>query len=383
MSFCILTGRLRCFRQGEEGWILNWRRVARNVLFLFSVGLAVHLVLPQIPGLAHSARLISTSSHLLVSIAFLCEVLSYLSYGELLGRTAGLASLRGTSPSARRRVGVGRSFTFRLTLVGNGASKVLPGGGAASAAVTYEGLRSRGFGARQIGGVVATVGTLVYAALAAISLLSLTYLLAANELGSLQSALATLALAVTALLIVTALAAYRYPATTKSLVLKLAGPPVRSVERRFPRFRLAARLEELLREVRSDIKGAVRQMRGRPFEEVKLVGLAFGYWLFDAACLVVMFWAFGVEASVVHLLVAYGIATAAGNLPITPGGIGVFETTMIATLALLGVGSEAIIPVLGYRIFNFWLPIPLAALLYPTLRAGKRRFAPKKQRQKK
>jgi glycosyltransferase 2 family protein len=41
---------------------------------------------------------------------------------------------------------------------------------------------------------------------------------------------------------------------------------------------------------------------------------------------------------------------------------------MLATLALLGVGSEAAIPILGYRLFNFWLPIPLAAVFYPTLR---------------
>ena len=34
----------------------------------------------------------------------------------------------------------------------------------------------------------------------------------------------------------------------------------------------------------------------------------------------------------------------------------------------VGVGSEAAIPVLGYRLFNFWLPIPLSAILYPTLR---------------
>jgi uncharacterized membrane protein YbhN (UPF0104 family) len=41
---------------------------------------------------------------------------------------------------------------------------------------------------------------------------------------------------------------------------------------------------------------------------------------------------------------------------------------MLAILALLGVGPEAAIPILGYRIFNFWLPIPLAAVFYPTLR---------------
>ena len=47
---------------------------------------------------------------------------------------------------------------------------------------------------------------------------------------------------------------------------------------------------------------------------------------------------------------------------------------MLATLALLGVGSEAAIAILGYRLFNFWLPIPLAAVLYISLRlAGRAR----------
>ncbi len=41
---------------------------------------------------------------------------------------------------------------------------------------------------------------------------------------------------------------------------------------------------------------------------------------------------------------------------------------MLATLALFGVGAEATIPILGYHLFNFWLPIPLAAVFYPTLR---------------
>jgi glycosyltransferase 2 family protein len=72
------------------------------------------------------------------------------------------------------------------------------------------------------------------------------------------------------------------------------------------------------------------------------------------------------------LLVAYGVATTIATIPLTPGGIGVFETTMLATLVLLGVGSEATIPILGYRVFNFWLPIPLAAVFYPTLRYGAR-----------
>ena len=83
-----------------------------------------------------------------------------------------------------------------------------------------------------------------------------------------------------------------------------------------------------------------------------------------------MFAALGVAADPLVLLVAYGVTTTVAAIQITPGGIGVFEATMLATLSLLGVGPEAAIPVLGYRLFNFWLPIPLAAIFYPTLQVG-------------
>jgi glycosyltransferase 2 family protein len=112
----------------------------------------------------------------------------------------------------------------------------------------------------------------------------------------------------------------------------------------------------------------------RSIETPKLAALALGYWAFDALCLILMFAALGVSADPIVLLVAYGVATAVAAIPLTPGGIGIFEATMLATLAMLGVGSEAAIPILGYRLFNFWLPIPLAAVFYPTLRlAGRNR----------
>ena len=66
------------------------------------------------------------------------------------------------------------------------------------------------------------------------------------------------------------------------------------------------------------------------------------------------------------LLAGYGVALAL--VPLTPGGIGVFEMTMLATFALFGVGADAAIPILGYRLFNLWLPIALAAGFHPTLR---------------
>jgi uncharacterized protein (TIRG00374 family) len=101
-----------------------------------------------------------------------------------------------------------------------------------------------------------------------------------------------------------------------------------------------------------------------------LAALALGYWAFDALCLILLFAAVDVAADPLVFLVAYGVAIAIAAIPLTPGGIGVFETTMLATLAILGAGSEAATPILGHRLFNFWLPLPLAAIFYPALHLG-------------
>jgi glycosyltransferase 2 family protein len=106
----------------------------------------------------------------------------------------------------------------------------------------------------------------------------------------------------------------------------------------------------------------------RSAEAPRLAAFALGYWVLDVLCMILVFVALGVPADPLVLLVAYGVATTFAAIPLTPGGIGIFEAIMLATLALFGVGSEAAIPILGYRLFNFWLPIPLAAVFYPTLR---------------
>lgn len=93
-------------------------------------------------------------------------------------------------------------------------------------------------------------------------------------------------------------------------------------------------------------------------------------WLLDAASLWCFVAAFGTLVNPVELFAAYGIANVAGALPITPGGLGVVDS--IAPLLLVGFGvtrSVATLGVLGWRFVNFWLPIPVGAASYISLRA--------------
>jgi uncharacterized protein (TIRG00374 family) len=92
-------------------------------------------------------------------------------------------------------------------------------------------------------------------------------------------------------------------------------------------------------------------------------------WILDAASLWCFVAAFGHLANPFELFAAYGIANVAGALPVTPGGLGVVDS--ITPLLLVGFGvtrSVATLGVLGWRMVNFWLPIPTGALSYISLK---------------
>ena len=92
-------------------------------------------------------------------------------------------------------------------------------------------------------------------------------------------------------------------------------------------------------------------------------------WLLDAASLWVFVAAFGYRVSSVGLLVSFGLANVLAALPITPGGLGVVEAVLTSTLVGFGTPSTvAILGVASYRLLNFWLPIPLGALAYLSLK---------------
>src|SRR3712207_4215833 len=349
----------------QEGWSLNGRRLVRGGLLVGSIGLALHMVLPQIPGIERSLRLVIDTNHPVVGAAFLAELASEVCYAELLGRSVGVLPRSRTSRSSR---GPGRWFMLRLTVTGYGAAHVLPGGGATAAAVTYRALRRKGLDPERVGLALAAVTIFVYAALGVLFAGSLVYMLLDGDLDPAGTAASFLFLALLLGVASGAYAAYRRPTPAKNFAKKVARLAGRLLKHEGLRRKMEAWSVRLVSRLREELRAARRQVVGHPAKTLKLGALAIGYWAFDALCLVLMFAALGVRADPLVLLVAYGVATTVAAIPLTPGGIGVFEATMLATLSLLGVGPEATIPVLGYRLFNFWLPIPLAAVFYPTLR---------------
>jgi len=95
---------------------------------------------------------------------------------------------------------------------------------------------------------------------------------------------------------------------------------------------------------------------------------ALAWWAFDIAVLWACFRAFG-EAPPVAVLVMGYFTGMLGNLLPLPGGLGGVEGGMIGAFLAFGVsGGLAVVAVLSYRAFAFWLPTLPGAIAYLQLR---------------
>lgn len=94
-------------------------------------------------------------------------------------------------------------------------------------------------------------------------------------------------------------------------------------------------------------------------------GAAVGRWLFDLLTLVAAVVAVGGEPSLWLLLLAYVAAQLLAQIPVTPGGIGVVEAGLAATLVLAGVGGgDAAVATLAYRLASYWLMLPAGLIAW-------------------
>jgi len=92
-------------------------------------------------------------------------------------------------------------------------------------------------------------------------------------------------------------------------------------------------------------------------------------WILDAAALWVFVTAYGQVMNPIALLLAYSIANLLAVLPITPGGLAIIEGVLIPGLIGFGVpAGVAVLGVVSWRLFQFWLPVPVAGLCYLSLR---------------
>jgi hypothetical protein len=121
-----------------------------------------------------------------------------------------------------------------------------------------------------------------------------------------------------------------------------------------------------------DLPQALRRSLGRHWPWA--VATAAGRWLFDFLSLYAALVAVGARPPLSVALLAYCAAQLLGQLPLTPGGLGVVEAGLTGTLALAAVpAAPAALATLAYRLVSYWLllPVGLGAWLWHRRRYGR------------
>jgi hypothetical protein len=86
---------------------------------------------------------------------------------------------------------------------------------------------------------------------------------------------------------------------------------------------------------------------------------------FDFASLLAALRATGAQPHPAIVLVAYSATAIISVVPITPGGLGIVEASLVGLLVLAGIpSSKAIVATLVYRLGSYWLPLIAGAISY-------------------
>ena len=342
----------------------------RNVLYIVALGGALYMLVPQLPGIERSANVLADISGPFLVAALAAELTSLLCYSEVLGRSVVAASRMRPSLEARRRSGLGPWFVFRLAITGHEAGRLLPGGAVLQVGITLDELRRRGLKTEDVSVALAVSYLLVYGALGVLCAVAFVYLTLHRNVAPMV-AVAVFALFIfLAVVFLIARTAHARSFNAGPHLSELTYQTQRLLRRGWSREAAHERTKRLLAALRREIEAAGGVLLGHPLRSAGLAALALGHWLLDALCLLLVFSALGVSVGLGKLLVGYVLAQVVATLPFMPlGGLGVAEGVLVALFALLGISpATTVIPVLGYRLFNFWLPIVLATLFYPTLR---------------
>jgi uncharacterized protein (TIRG00374 family) len=318
----------------------------RYLLTLILLGLAVHLLLPQLTTLSHSLAVVRQMKWWILALAAVAQFCSYLGSGVLL---CGISAMGG----ARLSVARGTLITTAANSFG-----LLVGGMVGAGAVTYRWLRSRGVDEEESILAGWLPGFLYDIPLVVLSILGLLYLLLVHKLT--RSQIFTFTVILAFLLLLGGLFAWAARARDAVLRMMLSSG------------RLLARLRR--RDFKAQGSIALHTRLFRAWDALIAGGWRIpvaGAFLnagFDLLTLYLVFRAAGYPIGPGILLAGYGLPLLIGKLPLLPGGLGLVEGSMAAFYTGLGVpDAMAVVVILGYRLLSFWFPTFLGFVFVPYL----------------
>jgi glycosyltransferase 2 family protein len=327
-------------------------RPLQKLGILAVLGVAVHLILPQITSLENSWQVLKSLIPWAVSLAFVAQVLSYLGSGYLLQTVLYL-----TRESIK---------LWRSTLIVLGAASVgmVAGGMIGSSAAIYRWTRQEE--GHPEGATLASILPSIFnnLVLVLVSLFGLVHLLLVHNLSQAQLIGFSATLLILGSIIGATIFGLQHRVRATAVMVWIASILARLRRKSF--------YPSVTQAFAANLFSAWDSLRSGAWREPAL-GAVLNV-AFDMLTLFFLFVAAGHDVSLGVLLAGYGLPLLLGKMAfVVPGGVGVVEGSMAALYDGLGVPDPiTVVVVLGYRLISFWLPsfsgFPIAAYLQRTRR---------------
>jgi uncharacterized protein (TIRG00374 family) len=332
--------RQRGRRRPAVRWIIHG-------VLLVALTAGIFGLLPRLGGLTHDAAGLRHARPAFLAAAVVAQAISLGSYAQLYRRV--LAAL-----GARIRFRLAADVILATFFV----SHLTPFGSATGTLVNASALETDGIAAATTGEAIAL--TSLTSTVALIVLFGTGFAATAGRHVSHQYlVIAGVALVLVLAALVAVLAMGAHPA-----VAGRAGRWAATVARHIRPSTDPAKAGQTASRLASLARTA---LTGRAF--AVSFGFASGDLLFDLLSLDLVFLALRYQPGFGPLAVAYAAANIASAIPLTPGGLGVIEVTLVAITVGFGAPrATAVLAVLGYRIVNYWLPLIPGAIAYLRLR---------------
>lgn len=321
----------------------------RRALFVVVLGVGIYLLIPRLGGLEDALDSLRQVHPGLMLLGVVAEAGAIAAYVTLY------RSLLHAEDAEVGWFAAGRGVMSAFLV-----SHLVPGGAAAGAMVNVRTMEIEGVPARRTGLALTLCVVISDACLALLFLTGLVYSLIKQSVpvGYIAAAAVIIPLLAGLMGLVFLLAFHR---DLGERIVRRVGGVLRKVVHRIDLDALARVVEDAVTEARA-------RLSGRRFFIAMALGMT--NWLFDILVLYWFFLAVGHHQKLGALLVAYSLANIAAAIPITPAGLGFVEATLIAVSVGFGAPrQDAIVAVLGYRLVNFWLPLPVGLYSYVHSRA--------------
>jgi uncharacterized protein (TIRG00374 family) len=323
------------------------RKLAAFAAFVVLSVVALYFLLPQLAGLDDTWKRIEHGNALWLLLAAACTV------GMFGGYVALFQGIFGASCSRRLQV----RESYQITMAGLAATRLFSAGGAGGLILTAWALRRAGMPRQTVADKT-------------ISFLVLTYLVYTTALivcgfglhfqllpGPDPFALTFLPAILALLVTVVGLSIAFVPTDFAARLEDFANRGGRLAH-------LAQRLAHIPATISAGMRDAIAHLGSR---DPALMGAAL-FWAFQIAALWACFHAFGDSPHLTVIVMGFFVGMLGNLLPL-PGGIGGVDGGMIGAFAAFGVDAGlAVVAVLAYRGFTFWLPTLPGVVAYLQLR---------------